>query len=1102
MKFCIKFFSIGLLVSIYLAIPTQCISQNNKIEFEHITILDGLSQSSGYCILEDNLGFIWIGTSDGLNRYDGKSFKIFKEDIADSNSIISNLIYSSAIDKNGFIWVGTQKGLCKIEYTSSGCYQFKKFTHDSKNSNSISGNDVRCVFIDSKGILWIGTFDGGLCTFNQVTEKFTSFGKNSEIKNDISGQNIWKIYEDRTGLIWIGSFTGGLFCYFRDTGIFKNFVHSENNYKSISGNNVQAITEDHLGNLWIGTYGNGLNILTSENRKKGEFLHLNFEKGKFTSNDLIYSIFEDSKHRIWVGTENNGTKMLQLKSQLDIFSQNKFNSYSNNPLDPTSINGNQIWTVFEDRNHNIWFGSTANGVSRLNETHKNFETYSSNKGNKERLSKNCVWSITEDNDETIWVGTEYDLNRLDKGSNTFKAYKSKYMGNINSLVFIDKTKTLIIGNEGYGVQQLSKTTDIITRAKINSKLSHVKHVRKIFKDSNGFYWIGTITGIDVMNESLEIIFHIESSKKDSNSISGNFINDITQDNDGVMWFATENGLNSYNKQTKRFKRFLSNPSQKNSINNNYISSLHIDSNNNIWAGTLGSGINKLSLDSETNSYSIKYYTVKNGLANNVVYGILEDSHNNLWISTNNGLSRFNKETEIFRNYDYKDGLQSNEFNVGAYFKSKNGYMYFGGPSGLTKFHPDSIYDNTHIPPVLITSFKVYNEEISLPKPIFLTDSIFLNYNDKIISIEFASLDFNTPEKNQFAYFLDAFDRSWNYNGNRNFASYTNLDPGEYTFRVKASNNDGIWNEAGKNLTIVIAPPFWQTSWFRILLVVILIYSAYQFSVYRTKKIQIEKDKLEKIVLMRTEQLKDYADKIEKTNRKLIKVNEQKTELLDMTVHDLKNPLISISFSASAIQETLDNQEFIVKKTYSILTITEKMLSIINNLLNKNAKESESFELDKQMIDLRLLLENLIESQTFIANKKNIKFKFSTESNNYTIFADEERIIELFENLIGNAIKFSPADKSVFISLSKTDTQIVRVSIKDQGPGFRAEDLSKIFRKYQRLSAQPTGGETSTGLGLSIVKQLVELHDGTISVESEFGSGAEFIVELPINSTFS
>ena len=1109
-----KLFPFFLLSVIWIfSVVDICFAQKYDYKFNNLTNSDGLSQSSGYSILEDKYGFIWIGTSDGLNRYDGKSFVVFKNNKRDKNSISNNLIFSLCEDRNGNIWVGTQYGLNKIEFNSEGKYIFRRFLYDPENKNSICGNDVRNIIEDSNGILWIGTFGDGLSRYDPKTELFTTYAHDEKNNSSISNNYIWKILEDKEGLLWICTFAGGLNCFDRTNNTFRNFKHNAKDPQSISLNNVQCMMEDHLGNLWFGTYGGGLNYLTKNSKISGKFIHLSFDGELKTSKDLILSIFEDSQHRVWVGTENNALKMKPLKSESDISDGSKFLTYRNDPNNFFSIASNQIWTVMEDRNNNLWFGATANGISRLNKSTKKFETFTNNVANKSSLSNNSVWAITEDDDGTLWIGTERELNRLEKNSDSFQVYHNIIQGNINALYFDETRKVLIIGSQGSNLIELNKRNGAVSESTQDPENIFINSFKNIYKDSFGLLWYGTVgNGITLVDLQKNKRTNYKSERGNPNSLSSNSVIDIREDKNHNVWIGTENGLNLYVRETNRFIRLKQNLNDSTGLSSDFIPCVYIDAENVIWLGTLGGGLNKLKYDLKESKQEIKYFTVENGLANNVVYSILEDDHNNLWMGTNNGISKFNKKTETFRNYDYKDGLQSNEFNVGAYFKGRDGYMYFGGINGLTKFHPDSIKDNTHIPPVLLTSFKVYKEEIKIPKPIFLTDTVTLNYDDRIISIEFAALDYNTPEKNQFSYFLEEFDREWNYNGNRNFTSYTNLDPGSYKFRVRASNNDGLWNETGKTLTIIINPPFWLTWWFKALVVVAVILSAYTFSVLRTKRILekqkeieeivisrliVEKENLEDVVLIRTYQLKEHSDKIEIANEQLRKANELKTELLNLTVHDLKNPLTSISYCATAIEESPDDSAIVSKKAKSILSITSRVLTLINNMLRKNELETGEIILEKSKFDLKELISIAVESFALMASGKNIRVEFSDDHSDFSIYADYERLREVFDNLLSNAIKFSPAGKKIKVALSHTAENNFSISFKDQGPGFSSQDKEKLFGKFQRLSAQPTGGESSTGLGLSIVKQLVELHNGKITVISDKGDGAEFIIVLPV-----
>jgi len=808
----------------------------NDIKFERLSIEHGLSQITVHAILQDSKGFLWFGTEDGLNRFDGYKFVTFRHDDNDSTSISDNFIWSIIEDKSGFIWIGTNGGgLNRYDYLSNS---FTYYMHDPKNANSISENNIRKVFEDSGGELWIGTNSSGLCKFDRSQNKFIRITSNKN-PNSLSSNNIRFISEDENknlwiatdgggvnkfdkntnkffpyysfifnkniiaapvvwsllnegNIVWIGTYENGLIKFNVKTGKVENHFYRANN-NSLIQNNITYILKDASRHLWICTEA-GLSILNINSGKFYNYRH-NISDIKSIGNNIIRCAYSDKSNLIWLGTFGGGVNKINLNK--------KFKTYSHDPSDINSVSHNMIRAIYQDSGKNIWVGTLGNGLNLLNKEKNKFEHFTADNSTTS-ISNNIITSIWEDNEKNIWVGTwGGGLNKIKFG---VKPNKEHYIQNI--------TYFLNNPNNDYSI-----SSNII---------------QAIFQDSKGNIWVGTESGLDKYQKTNNRFIRYANQTDDINSLSDNRIQSkcIIEDKHGNIWVGTWRGLNrisipqknNSNKNNKLiFERFLRDPQDVNSLSDNRIVSLYEDelrSNKDttfLWIGTVGGGLNKLEIiNSENSSAQIKYkfthYTEKDGLPNNVVYGILGDKNGNIWLSTNNGISKFNPAQEAFRNYDISDGLQSNQFFWGAFHKTSDGELFFGGINGLNSFYPSELKENTYIPPVYITDCEIYNSQNqnyklnSYSQP----NSISLFYDSYTLNFEFAALDFTTPEKNQYEYILEGYDEEWKSSGGKNTVTYTNISDGDYTFKVRGSNNDKVWNQQSASVQIKILTPFWKT----------------------------------------------------------------------------------------------------------------------------------------------------------------------------------------------------------------------------------------------------------------------------------------------------
>ena len=1095
-----KYFRI---ICLFVLFHTNIYSQTEKLEFEHITRENGLSEGSDYCILQDRKGFLWIGTADGLNRYDGYEFKIFRNIPGDSNSISNSQVLSILEDRAGTLWIGTDGGgLNKFNRDKEN---FTRYMHNPNDSTSLSNNAVWSIYEDRAGTIWIGTFAGGINKLDRNKNKFIRYIYNPEDPGSLSFNTVISFCEDSKGNLWIGTLGGGLnkLSMAERNNInpdFIHFRHDPNDSRSLSSDRVTRILEDKNGIIWVGTLGEGLDQLNwiDEKEKQASFLHYKYkadDPASIGGNEIV-QIYEDRDGQVWIGTWGGGlNKLIPGK---DKNSPTSFKTFTHDANDPRSLSGNIVYTIYEDNSGLLWVGSWAKGFNKFNKKKKLFKHYKHVPNSPSSLSVNSVLDIYEDRSGILWIGTfDGGLNRFDRKTEKFKHYRNNANDPFSIgddgiySIFEDKSGMLWIGTFNGGLNMLNPKTENFTRYQHNPgnpKSISSNFVNNICEDKDGNLWIGTFgAGLNRFDRITGEFTHYRHIQDNSKSLSGDNIELLYLDKSGELWIGTHSGLNRYDRKNDNFTRHHYDPNNPSSLSNNYVFCIHEDKKGRFWIGTNGGGLNKY--DTETGKFF--NYRMSNGLPNDVIYGILEGDNGNLWLSTNDGLSKFNPDAETFRNYDERDGLQSKGFNSYSYCKSRTGELLFGGPNGLNIFHPDSIKDNEHIPSVVLTNFLLYNEPVAigfdsaynrtiLKKSITEADQIELSYEDKVLSFEFSALDFHVPWKNKYAYIMEGFENDWNYtDANRRFASYTNLDPGEYTFRVKGSNNDGIWNEAGTSIKVIILPPWWSTSWAYIIYSVSIISIIYLTWKLQLKRIRIKHD---------YEMSRFEAEKMHE-------VDEMKNRFFANISHEFRTPLTLISGPAEDLIDETENYR--IKEKAEIIKRNAARLNIlVNQLLDISKLEAGKMKLETTELDIIPIIKGLVLSFASFAERKNISLKFSSPETHLNVFIDREKITKIITNLLSNALKFTHHGGMVEVSIEKLPDR-VKIDVMDNGIGIPASRMDRIFDRFFQVDGGHTRENEGTGIGLALTKELVELHKGRIMVDSREDCGSTFTVTLPL-----
>ncbi|MBI5823557.1 MAG: GAF domain-containing protein [Chloroflexi bacterium] len=853
---------------------------NRSIRFEHISLEQGLSQSVINVIFQDSKGFLWFGTEDGLNRYDGYSFKVYKPEAENETSLSNRWITSIVEDQQGYIWIGTRQGGLNRFDPRSGL--FAVFKHDPADDNSLSNNRVNALFMDKNNTLWVGT-DSDLDRYDAAGNTFIHYlGDEDGLENPITA-----LFQDSTNLLWIGVRDNGLYQLDENTNSIKAFTTSDN-INSLSDNNVTSIIEDFEGNLWVATQ-NGLNRFKPNTQSFARYIH-NPEDPESVASDALNHLYVDHNGVLWIAA-NDG---------LDIYNAqlNQFIHYRHEPANPGSVSNDLILSIFEDRGNVLWIGTNGGGLNKYNRRQDEFAYYRGDLSNPNSLSGNLISAIFVEPNSTVWIGTlDSGLNRFSPSTGEFKQFHhdpfdpaSLSSDQIYSLL-VDRHGALWVGTSN-ALNLFDPNTGIAKRfepLEDGNSLSGLP-VYAIYEDRSGNIWLGTSEGLDLFNPVAETFTNFKHNPQDPNSLSDSQVVAIKEDLQGNLWVGTlDGGLNRLQYDENIFIRYQNRRGDPKSLGNDSILSIYESKNGTLWIGTAGGGLNRYDLKTD----SFTSFTEKDGLPNNIINGILEDRENNLWLSTNYGLSRFNPFINTFRNYTVSDGLQSNEFNSNAHAVTIHGELYFGGINGLNFFNPLSISTDTYVPPIVLTSLTQNGEPIATDVRVESLQELTLQWPNNSFEFEFAALSYSQPNKNQYAYMLENFDGSWNDIGIKHSSRYTNLPGGTYTLKLRGSNSDGIWNEAGHSIKITVIPPFWGTWWFRaasVLLLGAVIATGYR---WRVKAIESRNRQLESLVQRRTSDLEKRTRDIEalyEADERIIRnvtLNQVFQTLVDVSISVLK-----------------------------------------------------------------------------------------------------------------------------------------------------------------------------------------------------------------------
>ncbi|MCS3796283.1 two-component regulator propeller domain-containing protein [Niastella sp. OAS944] len=1057
-------------------------AQPVQYPFSHLDISNGLSHNQVTAIIKDAKGFMWFGTASGLNRYDGYTFKVFRHRENDSTSLNDDLIVKIQEGPHNKFWVDTRYGQCIFDPVSEKanantlayCRQLKlpvapvtDIVKDKQGSywfaqtgvgfskynpaaqtvrtfyrQAVKGNapDIADMAADNAGIIWVIYADGLLEGYNSATEKLI-FSKADIFKR--SDELRYRLFADMQNELWIytDSYPQGAFCFNTVTNQLLHY-HREGSVTRLNNNLVTGIQQDNNGMIWITTDHGGVNLI---NKRTGSISYLEnkAEDIKSISQNSINAIYRDNTGIIWLGSYKKG---------INYYHENiiKFPVYRHLLSDARSLPFDDVNRFVEDDKGNLWIGTNGGGLIYYDRSNNTYRTFKHNPANANSISNDVIVSLCIDHNKKLWIGSYYG------------------------------------GLDCYNGQRfIHYKNDVADSTSISDN-----SIWEIYEDAQQQLWIGTLRGgLNRFDAQKNIFYHY---RKGPGSLNSDYVSALAEDQQGNLWIGTESGINILNKQTGKFIYYAHDSKDQRSLGNNNVTALLKDSRGNMWAATRD-GLNLF--DKNTNAF--RHFSTSDGLAENNILTIMEDNAHTLWLGTTNGLSRAwlqNNGNDVlqilFRNYDERDGLQGREFNENAALKTKQGELIFGGANGFNIISPEAIAHNTIVPEVVLTDLRVFdkspqpgeviNNRVLLNTAISEVKEITLKYHENIFSLEFAALNYSNPEKNQYAYKLEGFNNDWlTTDGSHRTVTYTNLDPGKYTFRVKASNGDGVWNEQGSALVITILPPFWRT------IPAFIIYAILLAAIlFAARRLTIQRAHMR----FQLAQQKKEAERVHELD--LLKL-----KFFTNVSHEFRTPLSLIMAPVEKMLKQTHEPE--QKKQYQLIyRNARRLLALVNQLLDFRKLEMRELRLYPSLGDIVAFVKEVSHSFTDMAVSKHINFNFTTDIAYLQISFDPDKLERILFNLLSNAFKFTPEYGNIEVMVSM-QSQYVSIQVRDSGIGIPVEDQDKIFERFFQHDVPGSILNQGSGIGLAISKEFVRLHQGTLGVTSEPGKGTCFTVLLPV-----
>lgn len=1054
-------------------------AQPKRIDFTTITVKDGLLSNSIFAILKDSHGLMWFATTDGLNKYDGTNFTVYRNIPDDSTSLRANEILALHEDKTGKLWLGTGGGGLSLYNRQKNSFEHVTFNHAGLTSNAV----IKSICSDSRGRLWIAAYA-------RIYIMDTARRSVSEIMLPDANGNPLKtvvecVFEDSKHRIWIGT-ADGLFRYSVESNSFRRFLHQEGDPASIGDKHVRVIAEDRAGTIWVGTF-NGLSKLQPDEQHFLTYRHTDGQAASLSDN-AVTCIVADNAGLLWVGTRNGLNALHIASGSVTTYTREDGNIYS--------LTGKSISCAWFDPAGIYWFGTFMRGINKYDKNINLFGLKLSGTFHKNGGAPLIVTSLAEDGRGAVYVAT-YDggLYEFDYRTGQVRPIAIRLNGNpvgqFNILaLYMGQANRLYIGTYGKGLIVLNtitgKTGQIMAGNASGSPFANDIHC--IGEDSKGNTWIGTNgAGVQVVRDDKVVITYSPNPVGPHERLLpiNGYIRAIVEDTDKNIWIGTHGGgLAIYHPVTDTWTIYSQSNSQ---LPSNKIQSLLCDRRGTMWVGTDGGGLSFF----DKRDHQFIRYTEKDGLQNTTIYQIVEDLRGQLWLSTNTGISSMDPVAKKFRNFTHHNGIQNSNFFHGSGIRLTDGEILFGGLEGINYFHPDALTINRNVPKVLLTDLRISNKsviasnEAPIKEHISVAKEITLDYKQNF-ALSFVALNYTLAKQNQYAYRLEGLEKDWNYTGTNNTASYTNLDPGSYVFHVRASNNDGVWNTAESRIEIYVRPPWWRTTaaylCYILVLGGLLVYSRYRVMVALRRKLAREQD--------------------EQQAKRLQELDRLKLKFLTNLSHDFRTP---ISLISGPVEQLIDGEKTTAKldKLYIIRRNAKRLLNLVNQLLDFRKLEEQELKLQLSQGEFVSFVKDVSESFRDLSERKHINFSFSSTIQQLDVLFDHDKVERILFNLLSNAFKFTLEGGHISVVLEDAPEQLdgdhkwVMLKVTDSGIGIPKETVDKIYDRFFQSDASTTILNYGTGIGLSITREFVKMHGGTIHVESEPDNGSSFTIHLPL-----
>ena len=1060
----------AIVVSALLSVSSGIFAQGKELRFEHLTVEQGLSDNGVYCIHQDSKGFLWAGTANGLNRYDGYGFTVFRYNPLDSQSISINNVPNLYEDLSGAIWVRGPEG--------GSLNRFDKTTE--KFTKCLPGFKLSSIYEEPDGALWFASRGGGLFRYDRGSASFIRYQLGTDtiysVCRDPDGQDrtifvgtphglvrfdkshgafsvietgpdvaVKQLCVDKEGNVWMRA-TGGLHEYERGTGKFLYFPFIWKNGESSNVEMDHLMVDDGENSFWIATIS-GLYRFERSSRKYRVYHDDRLSTRR--TEEAVDAIFKDRSGTLWIGIRGGGLGRFER-------TRDRFTFYVHDPRDAESLSENSVNAIDEDESGALWVGTVAGGLNKLDGAKKAFHHYAGDPSSVSSLSAGVVNGLVEDKNGGLWIATSHGVSRFDRVTGTYTQFlhdpknPRSLAFDISCPILEDREGTIWVGTFGGGLDRLDRQRHMFAHYTHAAEDTHSlgdNSIASLCEGRDGTLWVGTAHGgLDRFDRHSGHFIHFEHDPGDPCSLSSNWVYVIYEDRRGTVWVGTGGGgLDKLDKRTLKFTHYRRVPEDTVSLSYNSVHAIYEDRKGTLWVGT-GAGLNRF----ESSTGSFKRYTTRNGIESDEIAGILEDDRGYLWLGTGKGVSRFDPETGKFRNFDSGDGVLIHQSRVQSCYRNRSGEMYFGGVNGFVRFHPDSIKDNPYVPPIVITAFKMFDKPVALDSAISEKHSVEMTYKENVFSFEFAALNYTSSEKNQYAYKLEGFDNDWTYCRTRRYATYTNLDGGSYVFRVKGSNNDGVWNEAGTSIAVIITPPFWKTWWFSIgLFVVVLLSVGGAIRYVEMQKLRRKIDRLERAQAIERERLRISQD-----------------------MHDeVGSTLTEISILSELAKKNTPEGGVVADQVRKISDRSRQVIDDVSDIV---------WALNPKNDNLESLVSHLRHFAVQYCSMTSIRCQCDIPDSFPEVFvsSDSRRAMFLIvKEALHNAVKHSCATE-VVVKIDATG-ETAEIQVGDNGKGFNP--------------ALPS----TRGNGLTNMKSRAESLGGTLAIESPGRGGTMIRLRFPL-----